>query len=82
MILTTAYLTLKWQWAKASSRNGAYRNIEDAESSNYKPVDDDKNSVSYLRATASYTDAEGSGKSAMGVSEYAVQASSGHKQCP
>ena len=60
-----------WQWAKASSRNGTYGNITAATSRNYTPTDGDVGS--YLRATASYTDPEGSGKSAMAISEYAVQ---------
>ena len=60
-----------WQWAKASSANGTYGNISGATSSRYTPVDGDVGS--YLRATASYTDPEDSGKSAMARSEYAVQ---------
>ena len=60
-----------WQWAKASSKNGTYGNITGATSGSYTPTDGDVGS--YLRATASYTDPEGSGKSAMVTSEYAVQ---------
>ena len=44
------------------------------------PVDDDIDS--YLRATASYTDGEGSDKSAMVVSDYAVQARRGSNTAP
>ena len=44
------------------------------------PVDGDINS--YLRATASYTDGEGSDKSAMVVSEYAVQGVRGTNTAP
>ena len=69
-----------WQWAKASSRNGAYSDIEDAESGSYEPVDGDIGS--YLRATASYTDEEGSDKSAKAMSEYAVQAVRGSNNAP
>ena len=69
-----------WQWAKASSRNGAYNNIEDAIASSYMPKDADVGS--YLRATASYTDPEGSGKSAMARSEYVVQAVRGTNNPP
>ena len=65
----------KWQWAKASSKSGAYADIDKATGIAYTPVDADIDS--YLRGTASYTDAEGSGKSAMVVSEYAVQSSPG-----
>ena len=71
---------LKWQWAKASSKNGRYADIDKATGDAYEPVDGDIDS--YLRATASYTDKEGSGKSAMAVSEYAVQASPGHEHWP
>ena len=71
---------LKWQWAKASSKNSRYADIDKATADVYTPVDDDLNS--YLRATASYTDKEGSGKSAMVVSEYAVQARRGSNNPP
>ena len=60
-----------WQWAKADSRNGSYTDIEDTDDEEYTPVDADIGS--YLRATASYTDGEGSGKSMMAMSEHAVQ---------
>ena len=70
-----------WQWAKASSKTGAYTDIEEkANSEDYMPVDDDINF--YLRATASYTDGEGSDKSAMVVSEYAVQGVRGTNMAP
>ena len=46
----------------------------------YTPVDGDINS--YLRATASYTDGEGSDKSAMVVSDYAVQGVRGTNNAP
>ena len=71
---------LKWQWAKASSKNGAYADIDKEIADAYTPVDGDIGS--YLRATASYTDKEGSGKSAMGVSEYAVTAVRGSNNAP
>ena len=38
---------LKWQWAKSSSRNGSYRDIDKAIMSTYMPDDDDIGS--YLR---------------------------------
>ena len=69
-----------WQWAKASSRNGSYSNIEDARSTSYDP--DDADIGSYLRATASYTDGEGSGKSAMEMSDYSVQRPRGANAAP
>ena len=64
-----------WQWAKASSRNGSYSNIEDATSMSYTPVAGDIGS--YLRATAMYTDGEDSDKSAMGDSDNMVTAEAG-----
>ena len=54
--------------------------IDKATADAYTPVDGDIGS--YLRATASYTDKEGSGKSAMAVSEYAVQAVRGGNTAP
>ena len=69
-----------WQWAKASSKNGSYMDIEDETSMAYTPVDGDIGS--FLRATASYTDAEGSDKSAMMMSEHAVQRPRGANEAP
>ena len=69
-----------WQWAKASSKNGSYSDIDKASSAGYTPVDGDIDS--YLRATASYTDNEGSEKSAMVVSDYAVQSIRGGNRAP
>ena len=61
-----------WQWAKATSMDGTYSNIAVATSDSYTPVEGDANM--HLRVTASYTDGEGSGKTAMAVSENAVAA--------
>ncbi len=69
-----------WQWAKAGSKNGSYTDIDKASSSGYEPVDGDIGS--YLRATATYTDNEGSDKSEMGVSDYAVQSIRGGNRAP
>ena len=69
-----------WQWAKAGSRSGTYSDIEDAASDMYTP--DDTDTGSYLRATASYTDGEGSGKSAMARSDNAVQRVRGSNNPP
>ena len=55
-----------WQWAKSSSKNGSYTNIGTATSASYTPVAADNRK--YLRATASYTDGHGSGKSTKAVS--------------
>ena len=62
---------LKWQWAKSMTMDGAYEDIDKATSSTYTPKDADIDY--YLQVTASYTDAEGEGKTAMGTSAYAVQ---------
>ena len=71
---------LKWQWAKASSRSGSYSDIEDAIASSYTPQDTDNGS--YLRVTATYTDPEGSDKSAMATSANKVQAVRGDNNAP
>ena len=55
-----------WQWAKSSSKNGTYANIVTATSASYTPVAADERK--FLRATASYTDGNGSGKSTQLVS--------------
>ena len=57
---------LTWQWAKGASSTGAFTDISGATSANYTPVDADENQ--YLRAKANYNDAQGSGKSALRVS--------------
>ena len=55
-----------WQWAKSSSKNGTYANIVTATSASYTPVAADERK--FLRATASYTDANFSDKTAQAVS--------------
>ena len=57
---------LKWQWAKSMTMDGTYEDIDKAISSGYTPKDADIDY--YLQVTASYTDAEGEGKTAMGTS--------------
>ena len=71
---------IKWQWAKAGSKNGTYRDIEDATSAMYTPEDADAGS--YLRATATYEDDEGEGKTAMMVSEFPSQRITGGNEAP
>ena len=61
-----------WQWASSDTSGGTYTNISGATSASYTPEAADANK--YLRATASYTDAEGSGKSAKGVTAHSVTA--------
>jgi len=56
---------LIWQWARGASQTGSFSNISGATSASYATVAADVNM--YLRATASYTDPQGSGKSANAV---------------
>ena len=69
-----------WEWAKSRSRNGSYADIEDAEEATYTPVDGDNGY--YLRATVTYTDPEGSDKTAMERSEYQSQGVRGDNSAP
>ena len=61
-----------WTWEKSADGSSNWTVISTATSDSYTPVaaDEDK----YLKATASYTDGEGSGKSAEAVSANPVQA--------
>ena len=52
---------MMWQWARSDAMDGTFTPIQGATSSIYTPVADDVGK--HLRATASYTDGEGSGKS-------------------
>ena len=65
-----------WQWAKISNpldpANNPWQDITGATSSSYTPAEGDVNS--YLKATASYTDRKGSGKSAQAETTQAVGA--------
>ena len=68
---------VSWQWASSSdwdatAETGTWSVTTGADSESYTPVDGDVDN--YLRATASYTDPEGSGKSAQTVSVNRVQA--------
>ena len=56
--------SLTWQWAKSTTQGGTYTDISAATSATYTPVAADAGA--WLRATASYSDAEGSDKSAAG----------------
>ena len=62
---------LKWQWAKSMTMDGTYEDIDKAISRAYTPKDADIDY--YLQVTASYTDSEGEGKTAMATSAYVVQ---------
>ena len=62
---------LKWK-RERSADGGAWSLIEAATSTSYTPAEDDRGR--YLRATASYADGHGLGKSANAVSAFAVVA--------
>ena len=59
-----------WQWARSSNRRTGLVNIGGATSDRYSPSGDDEEM--YLRATVSYSDGQGSGKQARGVSTYEI----------
>ena len=61
-----------WQWARGDSSSGSFSNISGATSASYTPVAADVGE--YLQATVTYTDPQGSGKTAMAVSSGAVEA--------
>ena len=68
-----------WQWARTSdpsdlTNHHPWTDITDATSNAYTPPDGDVGY--YLRATASYNDREGNGKSAQAATTNAVQAGS------
>ena len=64
----------KWRWSRSSSKTGTFTDIVGtrATSKNYTPVADDVGM--YLRATATYDDREGEGKTAHMVSANSVRA--------
>ena len=51
---------LTWQWSRADTADGNYSDIDGATMASYTPVVEDLKK--FLKATASYTDAQGSGK--------------------
>ena len=61
-----------WQWAWSNTRGGNYTDIDGEMSASYTPVAGDVGK--HLRATASYTDGEGSGKTAQMVSDRRIRA--------
>ena len=71
---------LTWQWSWSNTKNGNYSNIDGATSTSYTPVTGDVGK--YLRATASYTDGEGSGKTAQMVSYRLVRAEPSNNGTP
>ena len=61
-----------WSWARGTTRTGSFSLISGEDTASYTPVDQDLGM--FLRVSASYTDAFGSGKSAQGISLFAVSA--------
>ena len=61
---------ITWQWASSSTASGTYTDITGATTDTYTPVQGDVGN--YLRATASYNDAQGSGQSASAATANAV----------
>ena len=62
---------LTWQWASSSNGSSNWAPINGAASATYTPVGGDVGN--YLRATVSYTDGHGAGKSAQAVSANTVE---------
>ena len=62
--------TVTWQWSRSMTPNGTFADIDLATSMTYTPVEADEGH--YLKATASYTDGEGTGKSADEMTESPV----------
>ena len=69
-----------WQWTSSATATGSFTDIASATSASYTPVAGDVGR--FLKATASYTDGEGSGKTADAVSASATQAASSTNVAP
>ena len=69
-----------WQWCWSSTKGGDYSDIGVAALASYTPVTGDVDK--HLRATASYTDGEGSGKTAQMVSYRLVRAEPSNNGTP
>ena len=65
--------SLTWQWSRGETATGTFDDITGATSSTYRLVVDDVGE--FVKASASYTDPEGSGKSAEAVTSGAIIAS-------
>ena len=61
-----------WRWARGNTATGSFGNIGGATSATYTPIAADVGK--YLRATVTYTDPQGSGKTASAVSSGPVVA--------
>ncbi len=67
--------SVTWSWERSPDGTSSWTLISGATSASYTPVPADVDR--YLRATASYTDGEGSGKSAQAISAHAVELAPG-----
>ena len=65
-------VAVTWSWERSTSRTSDWTPVSGATSANYQTVDADADH--YLRATASYDDGAGAGKSASAVSANPVRA--------
>ena len=65
---------VSWQWSRSTSNTGGWSNIAGGRQANYTPTVADEDN--YLRATASYTDPHGPGKSESAVTSAVVLAAS------
>ena len=73
--------SVAWQWGKSTAASGPFTNVSSgADPATYTPVTADLNM--YLRATATYTDPQGSGKTASVVSYNPVQAAPAINSAP
>ena len=79
-IIDTGINTVSWQWAKSSSANGPWANINGETAAAYTPVAADIGS--YLRVAAGYNDGEGKYKAAYGISDNAVEAAIAQNRPP
>ena len=68
-----AVSSVTWQWARGSTQGGSFSNISGATNASYTTTAADVGE--FLQATASYTDPEGSGKTASAVTTSAIGAS-------
>ena len=60
-----------WQWSSSDTATGTFTDISSATSATYRPAEADLEK--YLKATVSYTDGHGSGKTASETTDTAVQ---------
>ena len=68
-----------WQWARSADRDN-WSDISEADSNTYTPVSDDVGH--HLRATATYEDGHGPGKSAAATTYYRVEAEDTSNRAP